>query len=314
MSVSPTPALAQPAARARRRSLVWLRRAAVGYLFILPWLIAYLAFDLIPTVAAFVLSLTDYSAVGDFRWIGLANYAEMFYRDQLYWLSLDNTMYYIGFAVPLGIVAAFLLALLLNQPLRGMTLFRTLFYVPAVVPSVAAAIVWLWLFDTRNGALNFGLIALGLQPIRWLTSPDWAKPALIIMSLWGVGGSMVIYLAGLQGIPQEIYEAASIDGANGWRRLVHVTVPLMTPTIFFNLVMGIISAFQVFNAAFIITAGGPLNSTLFYMLHLYDNAFRFFRLGYASAMAVVLFFIVLGLTLVVFWTSNRWVYYAGGNE
>ncbi len=289
-----------------------LRRAALGYVFIGPWLLAFLLFELIPLVMAFVFSLTEYSVVGPMRWAGLANYWEMFTRDPLFWISLGNTVFYIVFAVPLGIAAAFTLALLLNQPVRGTALLRTLFYLPAVVPTVAASIVWLWIFDTRRGILNLPLIALGLEPIRWLSSPEWAKPALILMSLWGIGGSMVIYLAGLQGIPGELYEAAAIDGASAWQRLRFITIPLMTPTILFTLIMGIISSFQVFNAAFIMTGGGPLNATLFYMLHIYNNAFSFFRMGYAAAMAVILFLLVLGLTAIIFGTSERWVYYGGG--
>ena len=280
-----------------------------GYFFIAPWVIAFLAFDLIPTLSGFYLSLTKYSIVGSPKWVGLANYSKMFFKDHLYWKSLYNTAYYSFLSVPLGVVSGFTLALLLNHPIRGTTLYRSVYYLPTVVPSVASAIVWLWIFDTREGILNFFISFLGVGPIRWLTSPTWSKPALIIMSLWGLGGSMVIYLAGLQGIPEELYDAAEIDGAGAIGRLIYVTIPLMTPIIFFNLVMSIIGSFQVFNNAFIMTEGGPLNSTLFYVLHLFTNAFTFLKMGYAAAMAVVLFIIVLIVTLVVQRSSGRWVHY-----
>src|SRR5690606_29491312 len=197
----------------------------------------------------------------------------------------------------------------LNAKVRGQTFFRTMFYLPALIPSVAGAIVWIWIFDTNNGILNFFLSQLGIEPIRWLSSPQWSKPALIIMSLWSIGAGMVIYLAGLQNISEELYEAAEVDGANPLQRLIHITIPLMTPTIFFNLILGIISSFQVFNSAFIMTGGGPVNSTLFYMLHIYEQAFTHWKMGYASALSVVLFLFVLVLTLIVNRTSKRWVFY-----
>ncbi|GAB4513520.1 MAG: sugar ABC transporter permease [Anaerolineae bacterium] len=295
----------------RPRSLRVRLRRWVGLVFVSPWLAAFIMFEAIPIVSGFYHSFTDWSATGKAtRFVGLANYREALTRDPLFWKSVYNTVYYIGFSVPLGIIAAFALALLLNRPIRGTTLYRTIYYLPSVVPTVAASIVWIFIFETRRGILNFALELLGLPPIRWLSDPTWAKPALIIMSLWGIGSTMVIYLAGLQGIPQELYEAAEVDGATGWHKLVRITVPLMTPTIFFNLVMNLVTAFQVFNSAFIITGGGPYNATLFYMLHLYDNAFRYFRMGYASALAVMLFVVVFGLTLFVYRTSDRWVYYS----
>jgi multiple sugar transport system permease protein len=188
-------------------------------------------------------------------------------------------------------------------------MYRTLFYLPAVVPTVAAVLLWSWLFDTRRGLINFALGWFGIDPIRWLTSPEYSKQALIIMSLWSIGGSMVIYLAGLQNIPEDLYEAADVDGASWVSKTFRITIPLMTPTIFFNLLLGIIGSFQVFNAAFIMTGGGPVNSTRFYMLHLYEAAFRDSRMGYACAMAVVLFVAVLAVTLFVNWSSKRWVFY-----
>jgi len=293
-----------------RKPLTWRLRKYIGLVFISPWLIAFLAFDLIPTASAFYYSFTDWNVIAKTsNWVGWANYERMFTGDRLFWPSVKNTLYYVAFAVPLGVVAGFLLALLLNARIRFQGLFRTLFYLPAVVPTVAAVMIWLWIFDTNNGILNWFLSMVGIDPIRWLTSPDFSKPALIIMSLWTIGGGMVIYLAGLQNIPEELYEAAEIDGASGWNKLINITVPLMTPTIFFNLLLGLIGSFQIFNAAFIMTGGGPVNSTRFYMLHLYEKAFQDSQMGYACAMAVLLFIVVLAITVFVNWSSKRWVFY-----
>jgi len=293
-----------------RKPLTWRLRKYIGLVFISPWLIAFLAFDLIPTASAFYYSFTDWNVIAKTsNWVGWANYERMFTGDRLFWPSVKNTLYYVAFAVPLGVVAGFLLALLLNARIRFQGLFRTLFYLPAVVPTVAAVMIWLWIFDTNNGILNWFLSMVGIDSIRWLTSPDFSKPALIIMSLWTIGGGMVIYLAGLQNIPEELYEAAEIDGASGWNKLINITVPLMTPTIFFNLLLGLIGSFQIFNAAFIMTGGGPVNSTRFYMLHLYEKAFQDSQMGYACAMAVLLFIVVLAITVFVNWSSKRWVFY-----
>lgn len=298
------------AAVARSRLSFFRARRWLGYLFIAPWLLAFVFFEAIPIASGFYHSFTDWSATGVAeRWVGLGNYQEALTRDPLFWRAVTNTLYFIVVSVPLGVAAAFVLALMLNANVRGTTVYRTIYYLPAVVPTVAAVIVWTFIFETRRGILNFALELFGLPTIRWLSDPAWAMPALIIMSLWGIGASMVIFLAGLQGIPQELYEAAAVDGAAGWRQLVTITVPLMTPTIFFNLVMGLVAAFQAFNNAFIMTNGGPNNATLLYMLHLYNNAFRYFRMGYASALAVMLFLVVFGVTLVVYRTSDRWVHY-----
>jgi multiple sugar transport system permease protein len=282
----------------------------IGYLFISPWLISFVMFDLLPILSGFYHSLTKWNALGTEEFIGLANFREALTRDPLFWKSVGNTFYFIAASVPLGILAAFLLALLLNANIRGTGAYRTIYYVPSVVPTVAAVIVWIFIFETRRGILNYGLGLLGLPPIRWLSDPNWAMPALIIMSLWTIGAAMIIFLAGLQGIPQELYEAAEVDGASSLRRLLRITIPLMTPTIFFNLIMGLVAAFQAFNNAFIMTAGGPRNATLLYMLHLYNNAFSYFRMGYASALAVMLFIVVFGITVLVYRTSDRWVYYS----
>lgn len=294
----------------RSPRLAWRLRKWVGLVFIAPWLLAFLLFEALPIGSAIYHSFTNWSATGAAtRVVGLDNYSEAFTRDPLFWKSVTNTLYYIGLSVPLGIIVAFGLALLLNANIRGKGFYRTVYYLPSVVPTVAAVIVWVFIFETRRGILNFVLELVGLPAIRWLSDPAWAMNALIIMSLWGIGGMMVIFLAGLQGIPQELYEAAEVDGANSWTRLTRVTIPLMTPVIFFNLVMNLVGAFQSFNNAFIMTGGGPNNATRLYMLHLYDNAFSYFRMGYASALAVLLFVVVFALTLFVYRTSSRWVYY-----
>jgi multiple sugar transport system permease protein len=203
----------------------------------------------------------------------------------------------------------FLIALLMNQSVKLIALWRTIYYLPAVVSGVAVAMLWLWVFNPDVGLLNRFLATFGITGIGWLSSTKWALPALIIMSLWNVGGGMVIYLAGLQGIPTDLYEAAHIDGASAWRRFWRITIPMMTPVLFFQLIMGIIGTLQVFTNAFVMTQGGPSNATLFYVLYLYQNAFSFMKMGYASALAWILFLIILALTLVTFWSSNRWVYY-----
>mgnify|MGYP001815595651 CR=1 FL=1 len=298
------------AAEARPARKFFKKKWLIGYIFISPWLISFLMCDLLPIVSGFYHSFTEWNALGKENFVGLANYQEALTRDPLFWTSVGNTFYFIAASVPLGIAVAFFLAMLLNANIRGTGAYRTIFYLPSVVPTVAAVIVWIFIFETRRGILNYGLELIGLPAIRWLSDPNWAMPALIIMSLWTIGAAMIIFLAGLQGIPQELYEAAEVDGASPPQRLVRITVPLMTPTIFFNLIMGLVAAFQAFNNAFIMTGGGPRNATLLYMLHLYNNAFSYFRMGYASALAVMLFLVVFGITVVVYRTSDRWVYYS----
>jgi len=282
-----------------------------GLLFTSPWLVGLVVFTIYPIFASTYYSFTDYSVLRSPRWIGLENYVNLFRNDPLFWTSLYNTLYYAAFSLPLGLLGSIALALLLNRKVSGMSIYRTVFYLPNVVPTVAVSVLWIWLLNPNYGLFNSILSGLGLPGVPWLTSPDWSKPSLIIMSLWGIGGSMVIYLAGLQDIPEHLYEAADLDGASGWQKTRHVTLPMLTPTIFFNLVMSLISVFSYFTQAFVMTNGGPLDSTLFYMLYLYRNAFIYFKMGYASAMAWVLFIIVVGLTLLVFRSSGRWVYYGG---
>jgi multiple sugar transport system permease protein len=290
----------------RKRQLNTLIR---GYLFIAPWLVGFLVFTLGPFVASLFFSFTRYELLTPPEFRGFQNYNVLFRQDPRFWVSLANTAYYAFFSVPIRMILAFFVAILLNQKVQGMAIFRTLFYLPSVTAGVATAILWVWIFDANYGLLNVGLRAIGIEGPLWLGSRVWAKPALILMSLWSIGGTMVIYLAGLQGVPQQLYDAAAVDGAGWWRKTRHVTVPLMTPTIFFTLVMGIVGSFQVFASALVMTNGGPADATLFYVLYLYRNAFQYFRMGYASALAWVLFIIILALTLIQLWLSNRWVYY-----
>ena len=296
---------------ADRRKLKFDREALWGYIFVGPWIVGFLVFTLGPVLASIYLSFTEYSIFSPPEWVGVKNYVELVTRDRLFLMSLYNTVYYTFFSVPLGIIFAFLLAMLLNVKLPGMNFFRTVFYLPAVTSGVAVSLLWMWLFNPQFGLINYLLRSIGLPGPGWLVDPAWSKPAFIMMSVWGVGGTAVIFLAGLQGVPVSLYEAAVIDGASAWQKFRHVTVPMMTPVIFFNLVMGLIGSFQVFTSAYVMTQGGPQNSTLFYVLYLFRQGFRLLRMGYAAAMAWILFLIVIVLTLIQLRLSGRWVYYEG---
>ena len=304
----------QKGARSRARPLTskWSRNWWVAYIFIAPWLLSVIVFDLYPFIANVVLGFTDFKMGGStLNWIGFANYAHMFNDDPLFLKSLGNTIAFSVASVPLSLLLAFSIALLLNMRIRAMGVFRVIYYIPSIVPIVASAVLFSWLFNTRYGVINEFLFEAGLTPQRWLTSPSTILPTLIIISLWGFGAQMIIFLAGLQAVPEELYEAVSIDGGGLGQRLRHVTIPLMTPVIFFNLVIGVISSFQSFALVYVLFGpdGGTLQSGLLYVVHIYNNVFRYFNLGYASALTVVLFVIVLALTLVLVKTSNRWVFY-----
>ncbi|ALS29853.1 ABC transporter permease [Paenibacillus sp. 32O-W] len=293
----------------RSKRLTRTQREAIDcYVFISPAVLGLLLFMLGPIVFSAYISFTDYDILSTPEWVGLQNYAELF-RDPFFWLSLKITFIYAIVSVPLGLIVALLLAMLLNQSLKGIYLFRVIYYLPAVISGVAVALLWKWIFNPEFGLLNWFLGLFGIKGPMWIFSEDWALPSIIIMSLWSVGGSMLIYLAGLQGIPTELYEAAEIDGANRFRRFLNVTLPMLSPVIFFNLVMGIIGSLQVFTEGYVMTQGGPNNSTLFSVLYLYRQAFNYFSMGYASAMAWVLFLIILALTLLVFRSSPMWVFY-----
>lgn len=278
--------------------------------FVSPWLIGLLWFFIYPTLASLYYSFTSYNVLQPPSWIGLSNYVEMT-QDSRFWNSLGNTVYYTALSVPLNILVAFSLALILNQAIPGRAVLRTLAYVPVVLPITATAMIWMWIFNTNWGMLNNLLALIGIRGPAWLGSPAWAKPSLIFMQTWLTGGSILIFLAALQDVPRSLYEAAEVDGAGAWQKLVHVTIPMLTPAVLFSLLTGLIGAFQVFASAWIMTNGGPVRSTEFYVLYLYNNGFKFFKMGYASAMAWVLFLIVMVVSLITFKTSARWVYYGG---
>jgi len=294
-------------ARRSRRGLAY-QRAKTFYLMISPWVFGFLLLTVIPVGASLFLSFTQYDVVRPPVYTGLANFGRML-QDPLIGKSLYNTLYYTVIVIPTSIVFTLGLALLLNQEAHGNAFYRTAFYLPSIVPAVANSVLWIWLLQPQWGLINYLLHLVGIKGPAWLASITWAKPALIMMAVWGSGSSMVIFLAGLQSIPESLYEAAAMDGAGAVSKFRHVTLPLLTPTIFFQVVMGVIGSFQVFTAAYIMTGGGPVNATLFYVLYLYRHAFVYMNMGYASAMAWVLFIIVLALTLVQFWVAPRWVQY-----
>jgi len=298
----------------RRVSRRKVRDAVVGYLYILPWIIGFLAFTLGPMITSLVLSFYNYSVIGTPRWAGLDNYTRALSgKDPLFWHSWGRTWIYAILFVPLGLGISLALASMLNQKLKGTTIFRTLFFLPTLVPVVASALLWRWLLQPDVGLVNYALWTIHIVGPKWFSDVNLALPALVMISLWAsVGGSrMIIFLAGLQGVPDELYDAAKVDGANWWHRFRNVTLPMITPTIFFNMILGVIGALQVFSISFVATEGGPAYSTWFYMLQLYDSAFRNFLMGYASALAWLFFIVVLVLTSVQFKLSGGWVYYAG---
>lgn len=297
-------------ARTRRGSVLARRRNVYFYLFIAPWLLGFIIFRAGPLLAAAWLSFVKWEIVTPPVFVGFANWTTM-PRDPLFWQSLKVTSIYTFAVVPLSVVLGFLLAFLMNQNVKGVTVFRTIYYLPSVTSGVAVAMLWIWIFNPEFGLLNYFLDMIGIKGPAWLFDPEWVIPAFIIMSLWGLGGTTIIYLAGLQGIPTQLYEAAEIDGADGWQRLLNITVPMMTPIVFFNLVMNVIGTFQVFTSAFVMTQGGPRNASLFYVLYLFRNAFQYFEMGYAASLAWVLFAIIGFFTLIIFRTSDRWVYYEG---
>ena len=313
------PAFAQPQGRAKSlwRSPVRRREALDGYVFILPWFLGLLIFILGPFVAGFYFSLTEYDGLTAPQWIGLQNYQNVLFDDEKFWLAVYNTIWYVGAAVLPGVVLGLLLALLLNQKVRGITIFRTLFYMPSIVPAVASVALFLYILHDRFGLLNEALFRLfNIVGPNWLTSPTWSKPSLVLWSLWGIGSGMIIYLAGLQGVPEVLHEAAALDGAGALRRFWSVTLPMISPTIFFVLIMGIIGSFQIFTPVFLLgganyaqAAAGPMNSLLFWVVYIYNQGFFYFQMGYASALAWLLFMILVALTLIQFWLARRWVYY-----
>ena len=288
------------------------KETLIFYLLISPWLIGFLTFVLGPMAASFGFSLTRWDMLTPAKYVGFYNYSKALFNDSLFWQALKVTLLYSLFSVPLSLIVSLGVALLLNQAVRGLALFRTLFYLPSVVSGVAVMVLWMFVFNPQIGLINTVLGYFGIQGPAWIFDPKWALPSLVIMSLWGaIGGKMIIWLAGLNGIPATLYEAAELDGANALRKFWYITVPMLTPTIFFNLIMSIIGALQTFGEAYVMTRGGPMNSTLFYNYYLFVRAFEAFEMGYASALAWYLFVLILLLTLLVVRSSAAWVYYEG---
>lgn len=285
------------------------RNFAIGMLFISPWLIGFLIFTVIPLLSSLYYSFTFYDLLRPARFIGLQNYIEIFTRDPDIPLVTGNTLFYVGFGVPLGLISAFLIAALLNTRITGRSVFRAIFFIPAIVPAVVIAMVWGFLLNTQYGAINATLNGLGFQVIPFLSKPELAKPSIILINMWAQGTTIVIFLATLQDVPRSLYEAATVDGANGIQKFWHITIPMCTPVILYNLIMGLIWGFQDFTMPYLLTGGGPNKATEFFSLHLYRNAFAFLRMGKASALAWILFIAIVTLTIILFKTSARWVYY-----
>jgi multiple sugar transport system permease protein len=279
-----------------------------GLAFITPWFIGFVWFILYPVLASVYYSFTSFHVIETPQWVGLGNFNTLIH-DDLFWISLWNTAYYIAGSVPLDLVAALFLAVLLNMSLPFRAVLRTAYYVPVIVPTVAGAILWIMLFNTHGGIINETLGLVGIPEVPWLSSPDWAMPALIIVSVWGIGRAIVIFLAGLQDVPTTLYEAARLDGAGPLQVVLHVTVPLVSPVILFNGILFMIDASQVFAQPLIMTGGGPLNATLMYSIELFRNAFVYYKMGYASAMAWIFFVFLFALTLVSLRLSRRYVHY-----
>ena len=288
-----------------------------GWLFILPAILGFFIFQFGPVVASLVLSFTKYNIINPPEYIGFDNYKKMFTDDDLFTKSVTTTLQYSFLAIPLSLLVAYGVALLLNQNLRGMGIYRTIWYLPSLVPSVATAAVWGWLLNRNFGPINYMLGLVGLPQPGWLIDPNWVVPSLVLINLWSVGSPMLIFLAGLQGVPQHLYDANAVDGGNAWHRFRDVTLPMTSSVVFFNLVMGIIGTFQTFSIVYILFTpvggnqnnAGPDNAGLLYVLYLYRNAFLYFRSGYASAMAWILFLVIVALTILAFRTQRRWVYY-----
>jgi len=291
-----------------RKDTLW------GWLFCLPLALGLTIWVAFPLGVAVVMSLFQWNMISPAKFIGLGNYVFMFFTDHLFWQSLYVMALYTVLSVPLQLIVAFGLALLLNTKAKGMGIFRTIFYLPSLIPVVVSTALWLWMFNPQYGYFNLILDTLGLPTQEWLSSPDMVIPSLVLMSLWSVGNIVIIFLAGLQGIPKELEEATQVDGGNAWHRLRHVILPFMSPVIFYNLVMGVIAGLQVFTQPYIMTNGGPANASLTYVLHLYKQAFQFSKMGYANALALVLLVLTIVLSLVVFKSSDKWVYYEGDKK
>lgn len=293
-----------------RRSL-GKSEARIALLFAAPWFVGFGVFLLYPLLASIYYSFCDYSVLRTPVWVGMQNYADLVH-DDVFWKSLTNTLIYAAMALPLGMFVAISLAMLLNAKVAGLAVYRTIFFLPSLVPTIPLAVLWLWVFNGEHGILNYVLQLMHLPTPNWLGDPAWSKPALALLALWGAGNSMVIYLAGLQDVPVDLYEAADLDGAGWWSKTRNVTLPMLSPVILFNLIMGIIGALQVFAEPYVMFPGGsPARSTYFYTMYLFDNAFRYHKMGYACAMGWIMFVIILLLTMLALRLSERHVYYQG---
>jgi len=298
--------------------VVWTKRTKAemrtALLFLSPWLIGFFAFTLYPMVVSLYYSFTTYHSKRAPDWVGLENYVNLF-SDEKFFISLNNTLYMVMIAVPLGLFASFLCALLLNLKVRGQAFYRVVYFLPSIVPTVAGTILFLWLLNPQVGLVNTLLARIGIDGPNWMADPNWSKPALILLGMWGMGGTIIIYLSGLQDVPVSLIEAAELDGANWFQRLWHITIPMVSPITLFNLITGMIGMFQYFAQAYVVgggdSLGRPLNSTLFYSVYLYQNAFLYLKMGYASAMAWILFIIILIFTLLLLKVSDKYTYYSG---
>lgn len=288
----------------------------MGYIFILPWIIGFLTFVLGPLLFSLYGSFTNYNVTSRMDFIGFDNYIRMFTRDPLFWKSLYNTVYYVVFMVPLTTIGAIILSVLLNQKVPGTRVYRTIYYMPSVLSGVAVYMLWMQLLNPQSGLVNTALRLIGIDGPAWLFDPAWTKPAIIFMKLWSVGGGMLLYLANLQSIPAQLYESAELDGASAWHRFRFITLPMITPVIFFDIVTSLIGGFQIFQEGYVMSQsgdGGPMHSLLFYNLHMWNKAFEVFDMGYAMGMAWILFIIVMILTALNMKYSKHWVYYEGGD-
>lgn len=290
------------------------RRTGAGltpWLFISPWILGFFLFTLGPLAFSLAMSLFDWPVVGPRTFVGLDNYREMLTEDPQFWHSLGVTVKFAALFVPLNVAVSFLLAVLLNTGVRGTAFFRTAFYLPSVISGVALVAIWSWIYSHRYGLLNYLLGLAGFEGVNWLGDPIWAVTAIVIASLWGLGGTMLIFLAGLQSIPKELYEAARLSGVPAWAQTLHITLPMLSPMLLFTFITSIISAFQQLTIALLLTEGGPLGSTYFFAMYIYETAFRFHDMGYAAAMSWVMFAIVLVLSMLVMRSSSAWVHYEG---
>jgi multiple sugar transport system permease protein len=319
MATETTPMVAEPTDKSRStlpaprtRGLRLTRPTRNGLLFVSPWLLGFLLFFAYPFFATIYYSFTDFAGTGSPKWVGLTNYSNLFH-DHLFWTSLYNTGFYTFFELPLSTLAALGLAMLLNMDVKGRAIYRTIFYIPSIVPIVASCMIFVWMFNPATGIVNSLLNDVHIAGPGWFFSIFWSKPSLILLGLWGVGQPMVIYLAGLQNIPSELYEVAALDGAGWWVRFRRITLPMLSPVILFNVILQLVACFSYFTQAQVIengNIGGPGDSTWFYVQYLYEQAFQFLKLGYSSAMAFFLFVISAVVMVLLFRTSSRWVYYA----